>query len=189
MGQPFRLDVSHTWDGQPVAAAERATLRCTLGEAALRVEIDAPWHGDRPPAAPPGSVPGLWEHEVVELMLLGADDRYLELEFGPHGHYLALQLHGVRHVVASGMAIGLRCERLGARWRGLAEVDAALLPAGLWAANAFALHGGPAALDQRQPRRFLAAFPAGGTAPDFHVLTAFAPIASLPRPEAPRVAP
>ena len=33
---------------------------------------------------------GLWDYEVVELFLLNSDtEEYLELEFGPHGHYLA----------------------------------------------------------------------------------------------------
>jgi len=36
---------------------------------------------------------------VVEAFFLGTDDRYLEVEVGPHGHYLVLQLHGSRNLV------------------------------------------------------------------------------------------
>jgi hypothetical protein len=34
----------------------------------------------------------LCNHDVVELFLLGKDERYLQPEIGPYGHYLVLQL-------------------------------------------------------------------------------------------------
>ncbi len=177
MSRSFRLDVCNTWDGHPLPADGRARVHAQLREAHLHVRIDAPYHGDPPPATPAGSTPRLWEHEVVELMLLGDDGRYLELEFGPHGHYLALQLHGVRVIVAQGMTLPYAARIDGDRWRGQAEIPADWLPPGALAANAFAIAG------VGTDRRYAAAFPAGGAAPDFHRLEVFRPIAELPPTE------
>ena len=184
---PLRWTIERTWDGETVEVAAR--VDCTLrhdGET-LVWTIDAPWHGDPPPTdghgrpATVGSTPKLWEHEVVELMLLGDDDRYMELEVGPYGHYLALQLAGVRNVVAQGMALDVQAQPLpdgdvgpdGARWRATVTLPLALLPAGRLRLNAFAIAGdGPA-------RRYLALFPALGERPDFHVLDVFEDLATL----------
>ena len=43
------------------------------------------------PDAPRGArVANLWEYDVVECFLVGPDGRYLELELGAGGHFLAL---------------------------------------------------------------------------------------------------
>ena len=178
---PLRWTIAQTWDGQSVAADEH--VLCTLRNdgLALHWTIDAPWFGDAPPVdadgqpLPPGSTARLWEHEVVELMLLGDDDRYLELEVGPYGHYLALSLHGVRNVVAQGMALAIspRPALAGSRWRASVAVPLALLPPGPLRLNAFAIAGtGP-------QRRYLALQPAFGERPDFHVLHAFVALRTL----------
>ena len=65
----------------------------------LSVQVRAPYHSDSPPPSPPGPMDFLWEYEVVELFLLGAGERYTEIELGPHGHHLVLQLVGCRNVV------------------------------------------------------------------------------------------
>jgi len=165
-----RLVVAHTWEGAPVAEDEWAVLDLALGAGDLRVDVDAPWHGDPPPPGAPGPTPGLWEFEVVELFLLGDRERYLELELGPHGHHLALQLRGRRNVEAQGAQLAYTAERRGARWRGRARVPRAWLPPGLRAANAYALHGAG------RERRHLAAQPVPGPAPDFHRLDCFRPL-------------
>nr|WP_276603414.1 rhomboid family intramembrane serine protease [Nannocystis pusilla] len=72
--------------------------------------------------------PGLWNFEVVELFLHAPDDRYLELEFGPHGHSLALQLHGVRNLVATVDVAFVAEPPANGRWRGRAVVSPDLLP-------------------------------------------------------------
>jgi hypothetical protein len=164
------LVVAHTWDGRPIPREEQARLALGLDAETLRIEVDAPWHGDPPPDARPGPCMGLWEYEVVELFLLGDNDRYLEVELGPHGHHLVLELHGVRRVVRSGMRIEYTTARRGARWRGVASLPAAWVPAGLCAGNAYAIHGSGTA------RRHLACFPAPGSAPDFHRLEACRPV-------------
>lgn len=106
-------------------------------------------------------------------MLLGDGERYLELEFGPHGHYLALALRGVRAVERKGMALTYEVTRDGARWEGRASVPRSLLPEPVRAVNAFAIHGAG------EGRRYLAYSPAGGAQPDFHRLDAFVPLDAL----------
>jgi len=176
------FEIGHTWDGAPIADAPHAAITFTLGESSFALEVDSHYYADPPPAAPPGSLDGLWEFEVVELFLLGDDERYLELELSPHGHYLALQLHHPRMLVAKGFPLDYRCRHEGERWWGHAEGDAALLPPGLHSANAYAIHGLGA------HRRYLAAHPVASHQrvkshqrveshqPDFHRLETFEPL-------------
>jgi hypothetical protein len=165
-----RLVVGSTWDGVPIGADERATLDLELGEAVLEVLVDAPHHGDPGPAGAPASCNALWDFEVVELFLLGSDDRYLEIELSPRGHWLVLELAGTRHVVKSGHALDFECRVESSRWSGRARIPVAWLPPGLARANAYAIHGNGVA------RRHLAAHALGGERPDFHRLADFQPL-------------
>ena len=147
MSAPLRLRVDRTWDGLPLAPGERAevTLAADAG-GGLRLTVDATYHADPPPAAPPGPTPRLWEHEAVELFVAGpgGDDvvEYLEVELGPHGHHLVLRLRGVRWVVESGRPLRYRAV-VGddGRWRGEALLPRGWLPAGPHRAALFAVHG------------------------------------------------
>jgi hypothetical protein len=163
----MKLRIAATWDGQPIPENEVAQVECFIENRELTVLVDAPFFGDAPPPSPPGSTDGLWEHEVVELFLLGADSRYLEIELAPHGHYLLLELSGTRNVVRKGMEIRYEAERLGERWRGVAIVPLSYLPPQIAHANAYAIHG------SGERRRYLAASPVPGKGPDFHRLEAF----------------
>ena len=65
------------------------------------ITVKAPYFND---PAPPGGLPGqayfgLWDYEVVEAFFLNSEDRYLEVEFGPHGQHIALLLDGRRNAV------------------------------------------------------------------------------------------
>ena len=162
--------IGQTWDGAAIAASERVVVKLELTPTALNVGIAAPFHNDPAPPGPPGSLDGLWDYEVVELFLRGSAEAYLELEFGPFGHYLALCLDGPRQVRRSGLSLDYTCERRGERWSGRCAVPAAYLPAGLRSGNAYAIHGNGAA------RRFLAMRAPGGSEPDFHRLESFAPL-------------
>ncbi|UCE85820.1 MAG: hypothetical protein JSU66_16070 [Deltaproteobacteria bacterium] len=166
----WQLCVGHTWDGRPLAEGERVCLALRFRAGELRVDVDAPFHDDAPPPQPAGSCPGLFEFEVVELFLLGEAQRYLEVELGPHGHYLVLQLRGTRRVEASGLPLDYAVRRRGARWTGRARLPAAYLPPGLRACNAYAIHGPP------ERRRYRAAYPVPGPEPDFHRLEFFRPL-------------
>ena len=158
-----RLEISHTWNGEPISDAERARVdfqRTADGD--LTVQIEAPFHGDSAPDALAGAVWGLWEFEVVELFLVGADGRYLEAEFGPHGHHLVLQLAGPREIVAQELPVVYTAEIAEGRWRGEAHIEAPLVPWPIARVNAFAIHGDGAA------RRYLAHAALPGPKPDFH---------------------
>jgi hypothetical protein len=166
----LRIRIGQTWEGAPIGAEEAVDLRLVFSPRELRIELEAPFHGDPAPAAPPGPVERLFDFEVVEVFLLGRDERYLEVELGPHGHHLVLELRGARQVERSLLPLEYRAEIRGRRWRGVARVPAGLLPPGLARANAYAIHG------QGEARRYLAWQAVPGPAPDFHRLERFAPI-------------
>jgi hypothetical protein len=133
----------------------------------LVVRVDAPFHGDPAPAQLAGRLDRLWEHEVVELFLVGGEDRYLEIELGPHGHHLGLALAGARRIVDPAIGLEFRAVVSGRRWTGEARLAARDLPAGLSRWNAFAMHG------VGDARRYLAARPVPGPQPDFHRIGLF----------------
>lgn len=182
------LRIGQTWDGVPVGDDEAVALTLSLDGDALVVDVDAPYHGDPPPDGPPGPRWGLWEHEAVELFVAGPDacaspPAYTEIELGPHGHHLVLQLVGVRSPVAKELPIELVAKVLDGRWTARARVPLALLPVGApesdaplagaaWSINATAVHGPPDA------RRYLTWAPLGGPKPDFHQLARFRPVPS-----------
>jgi hypothetical protein len=142
----------------------------TLDSTGLAIEVTAPLHRDPPPPVPEGSCDGLWNHEVVELFLLGDDERYLEIELGPWGHYLVLELEGRRNVVASGHPIEYEARRGSIGWSGRAVIPAERIPAPIGLGNAYAIHGPAPA------RHYRALHPVPGEAPDFHRLECFGPI-------------
>jgi hypothetical protein len=166
----MEIRIDRLWDGKPARSDEAVQMTLARSTTKFTVEIDATFHGDPSPCAPTGSTDRLWEHEVVELFLLGDDDHYLELEFGPHGHYLALSLHRERQVTARGARLRFAAVRANGRWSGRAHVPARLLPDHVRAFNAYAMHG------QGNARRHLAAHPLSGSEPDFHQLASFAPL-------------
>ena len=79
------LRIDRAWDGSPADPGEAVTVVIEPHADSLVIRVDAPFHGDPPPAGPPGPTEGLWEHEVVEAFLLGPGEEYLEVELGPHG--------------------------------------------------------------------------------------------------------
>lgn len=165
----IRFPITHLWDGTPGRPDEAVTVEVTLG-AQLAIHVDAPLHGDPAPAGPPGPTWMLWEHEVVELFVLGAGGAYTEIEIGPHGHHLVLQLDGVRSIAARELPLSLTVDTRDGRWRATAALDAALLPAGPHRVNAYAIHG------VGDARRYLAWAPVPGDGPDFHRLEHFRPV-------------
>ena len=163
------LTIAHRWDGVRLAHAA-ARLRLALEPDALRIEVEAPFHGDPAPTGAAGPTDRLWEHEVVELFIQGSGPAYTEVELGPAGHHLVLRLDGVRQVRDSLLPIDFAAEVLGGRWRGVARVPRSLLPALPWRGNAYAIHGPPRA------RVYSAWQPVPGAQPDFHQPAAFAPL-------------
>lgn len=157
-------EIERLWNGEPAEPSESTSVEVELDGDRLRVAVDAPYHDDPPPAVPAGRCERLWEYEVVELFLVAASGRYLELEVGPHGHFLCLELSAPREVTRERRDVELHVERSDGRWRGRAELTLSFPPA-RW--NAFAIHGVGVS------RRYLAAHPLGGSAPDFHRVSEF----------------
>lgn len=162
VGTGWALKIQHTWDGDRARDSEAVLMALALGKVELSLRVDAPFYGDSPPDSD-----DLWAFEVVELMLVGADDRYLEVELSPHGRHLVLFLHGERHVVHRGVGLDYRAKIEGNRWRGIAHIPIAWLPLETTRLNAFAMHG------TGQKRRYLAWRPTRGQRPDFHRLAEF----------------
>ena len=154
----IRHTIAHAWDGVPLPVAELAFVDLTV-DTVFRSQIDAPFAGDPAPTGR-GSTPRLWEHEVVEVFVFGADGRYTEIELGPHGHWLVLRLDGVRSVADAGHPIRYRVTVGGGRWTGTAEVDPHLLPDTPERLNLFRIAGAD--------RRHDALVPVPGEGPDFH---------------------
>ena len=173
---PFVLETSFTWNGEPAHRREKARLHVHDLGARIDIDIDAPFHDDPKPDAHAGSLWKLWEWEVVEFFVAGPDDRYLEIEIGPHGHYLVLRLHGERNIIDHGHPLDVNTNIEGMRWTSNVQVEASLLPEKPWRVNAYAIHG--TGID----RRYLASFPVPGPLPDYHQLKYFRQTGDLPRP-------
>lgn len=171
----FSLNITRTWDDKSLIDDERASISCQLDARGLKINVNASFHNDAAPDTLPGPTDYLWEYEVVELFLLGEDNHYLEVEFGPHGHYLILLLEGIRNrkEMPSLLRMPYETKITGKQWSAFAHLPLALLPPNLTRINAYAMHG------QGRTRRYLAAFPVPGPTPDFHQLQFFHPISEL----------
>ncbi|MCB9665331.1 MAG: hypothetical protein H6732_14565 [Alphaproteobacteria bacterium] len=171
------LRIDRTWTGQPAPAAAIHAAR--QGDHVVLRAL-APGGHDPLPAGPPGPTPRLWEHEVVEWFCVGADGRYLEVELGPGGHHLVLQLAGVRQVTAQGLPLDCDARRVEGWWAAWAAVPLAWLPPPPWRAAGFRLHGPPEA------RVHLLSVALPGAVPDFHQPGHFPPVGSdLPAADGP----
>lgn len=184
-----RLVVGRTWEGRelPSKLHRRVDLTRRAG-GAVDLALVAPYCGDPPPPGPPGPTDRLWEHEVVELFLVGAPAAgapipYTELELSPHGHYLVLRFEGVRRVVDAPAPLEVAARIEGDRWRGTARLPPELLPPEPWRVNAYAIHG------RGEDRSYLAMSPVPGPGPDFHRVELFPRLALDPRPVLARMAP
>jgi hypothetical protein len=166
-----RFEIMRDWRGVEVPHVERAAIDVMLAAETLGLRVDAAFHGDAPPPSPPGSTDRLWEHEVVELFVVGEGERYTEIELGPHGHHLVLRFAGVRRAIERQVPLEFHACVEGPRWRGHATLARTYLPEPIVAANAYAIHG------VGKARRYLAAHPVPGTAPDFHRIDGFPPVA------------
>jgi hypothetical protein len=158
----LRLPIERLWSGAACDLPLRGAVElCVRGGALdLRASLAQPG-APRVPDAPPGTrVDGLWTYDVVECFLVGAGGRYLELELGAAGHWLALSFSAPRVRADDHEALALAVEhgRGPGGWWARAALPLALLPPDLRAVNAFAIAAG----------RFLAHHPVPGAAPDFH---------------------
>ena len=157
------LTIASTWSGTPLSPNHQATVGFQQSPRGLSIQVEAPFHDDPPPARGLGLHPRLWEHEVVELFLAGAQGAYTELELGPWGHQLCLRFSAPREESDRGAWLQWTyLVRRGDRWRAAALLPTRFLPRPPWRANAFAIHGSD------NHRQYCLAHPLPGDTPDFH---------------------
>jgi len=169
MTHPIRsLRIESTWNGEPLPPEAWITLHLLRLDTGIEIRLDAPFYGDPvPPSGPPGPTDRLWEHEVVEVFLLGQDGHYTEVEMAPSGHHLVLQLHGTRNPIATLLPLDFRPVIRGERWTATAVLSSEWVPEGPIRVNATAIHG------QGSNRTYSSWIPLEGEAPDFHQLERF----------------
>lgn len=169
--------ISTAWNGKALPRERWVFVDLAWSGGNLAVDVDSPFYGNPAPAGPAGPTEGLWEFEVVELFLLGGGCRYLEVELGPHGHYLALFLEGTRNITRRMLPLEYAARISGSRWRGAALIPENYIPEGAFSGNAYAIYG------RAGKRRHLALYPlSGGDVPDFHRLEDFGPLPAIRRP-------
>ena len=159
------ITIDKTWDGKTLPVQCHTSVVLTMTEERLQIEIDAPFHDDPPPCTPAGFTDRLWEFEVVELFIVGQQQHYIELEFGPHGHYLGYRFNGIRK--QTGVVSQIKCSAiiLGDRWRTTASIPMAELPPKAttgWSLNATAICG------TTNDRSYQSHTALSGEAPDYH---------------------
>jgi hypothetical protein len=166
------LRIERGWDGSPCDDVRlHADVRLQATPAGLAFEASLP-HQARPrvPQVPAGArVANLWEYDVVECFVAGRDGRYLELELGAGGHFLALAFDAPRRCCDALEALRPRLlHRADAtRWSARMWAPWEIVPAEICALNAFVAAGG----------RLLAHHPLPGERADFHQPSRFPPAA------------
>ena len=166
MEAKFRIE--SLWDGTKLEEHKRVEFSILFASDRIVITVKAPFFNDpKPHPSPsqgwhhlqhqPGHVTdgsgclnfdGLWNFEVVELFIKGKQDKYLEIEMGPHGHFLILACQGYRQCFVRGIEpISYRAEIVDQEWQGVMEIPPQLLPpvtsiaSSLFTYNAYAIHG------------------------------------------------
>lgn len=166
----LRLPIERLWNGAP-SVRVRAALEIALvgGALELRSELRQPGAARTPDAVPGTRVANLFEYDVVECFLLGSGGRYLELELGAAGHFLALSFRArrIRSDEHRSLlpAVSHHAGPDGVRTTVL-RVPQQLIPPDLRALGAFAIAG----------QSFLAHRPMPGPRPDFHQPDRWTPV-------------
>ncbi len=160
-----RFHITQTWDGLALAPDYEIHGEISSSPEGLHLTFVAPLFDYQSPKSPPGRCDNLWEFDVVEFFFLGDQEKYLEMEFGPQGHFLVLQLEGVRTPIDTSLHVDYTAKTTDqGQWVGEALVPSSLLPEGLHRWNAFAIWGKP-------PGRTHAALSRGEGPPNFHQLS------------------
>ena len=74
---------------------------------------------------------GLWDYEVAEVFFLNSSsEEYLELEFGPYGHFLALKFKGTRNGIDTEKTFEFEYQAVifEKKWTGIAKVPLSMFP-------------------------------------------------------------
>ena len=164
---PVVCTVGKLWSGQELPENEHITVKVDIShdQTSLVISVDAPFYNDAKPGMAAGegeqessangllrsmSVDGLWNYEVVEVFIKGRSDKYVEVEMGPHGHYLILACDGYRQCFNRGihpLTYTASISEDGSRWSGKLVCPLHLLPppadipSAEYSLNAYGIHG------------------------------------------------
>jgi len=171
----LQLAIDKQWDSRPTGHAPvQLKLTWSPGHDFIKLTVDSPYFND--PTSPDGPVgkpfPKLWDYEVAEIFFLGKDDKYLEVEVGPHGQHLLLLLNGTRNMIKDELPLKYTAsiDSTINTWYGEADIPLAYLPYGCDRMNAYAIHG------SGEARMYESLYPAQTGQydnPDFHRLGLF----------------
>jgi hypothetical protein len=183
------LSFSNLWNGEPTSIPPYIiSLNISTKTGDVLIHVDAPFMDDVPPEAAPGRLENLYEYEVVELFVSGthsdSNSPYLEIQVGPHGHYMLIFFMKEADWANQDPTLDLDqppkivIDHAAKRWSAEVIVPSYLLPepecgADLsvsWNVNAFA------AFDSGEKRQLLACYPVPGDVPNFHQLKYMKPI-------------
>ena len=162
------LIIDKLWDKSPIDGRYQSKLSYKRTKDGVKIRIDAPFYDDPAPKAPIGRLDRLWQYEVVELFLVGPDGHYIELEFGPHGHWLGFAFSSPRVLSRDDLSIDFRLsersvDKFGLpRWFAEGWIADGPSKQPIVSANAFAVHG------IGEFRTYEVAFALPGHEPNFH---------------------
>lgn len=180
-GVDFRID--KTWNGDPVDHEPFVVhmewffqrQRGKPHKRVVKVFTEGPLFDDPPPPEDVGGIClNLYDYEVLELFFANDKDQYLEVEVGPHGHWLVLLLNGHRKPFNKGEELELQVQNVfeGDKWRSVFEIPLAYFPPNVTKFNAYAIHG---VGDERQYEALNPVTDGTYDQPDFHRLQFFKP--------------
>lgn len=181
--------INRLWDGTKLEFEDQVTVCISFEEAteSVVVSVDAPFYNDPKPVPlnAASNFDGLWNFEVVEVFIKGKQDKYLEMEMGPHGQYLILACNGYRQCFVRGIEpVSYTANIEGSRWRGKLVIQSKLLPpvsaivSSPFTFNAFSIHNKKGSDNERVHASL---FPPPKASedyrtPDFHKLELFKPL-------------
>ncbi|GIY76969.1 UPF0462 protein C4orf33 homolog [Caerostris extrusa] len=167
----MEFSISKTWDNKPTDH-DSIVIKLYPENDFLVMEMDAPFFNN--PPAPDGEAgkpfPKLWDYEVVEAFFLGDEERYLEVEFSPHGQHLLLFLSGRKNAIKMCLPVNYTATINGDTWHGKAMIPKAYFPPRVYLFNAYAIHGSG---DGRQYEALYPSPEGHFPHPDFHRLEFF----------------
>lgn len=166
-----RFEIERTWQGELLPEASQGWMQLSSRAGSVEVWWDAPFWEEAEPDIPPGRCFDLWRYQAVELFLgAHSDASYVELEFGPAGHWLALEFSGYRSLRCHHEVSAYEWRKRDQRWTGRAVLRDIPLLSQVCRGNAHFVHRCP------HGRSHCSAHGDPSRPPDFHRSDLFLPL-------------